>query len=236
MITQIIVSVGTLSIILQEVRAAAYTCPPRFPCPNVHVKPWTEQASWLHSERSKMVERLKLMMRKSDPLLLQQLHQSYTEAAQAFSLEEGKQQRRNSSRHKSMSRIKGLDTMALPEQSDGLGKTEFVVSMLVSLGCIEWADAIPVMKHFDALDQRGAGKLYAEDLELIAAREEANKKLASTRRLLADKMRASGIKDKKAQAQQHHVAAARKYEESGDYSAAARELEQTGARPLSHAS
>ena len=33
MITQIIVSVGTLSIILQEVRAAAYTCPPLFPCP-----------------------------------------------------------------------------------------------------------------------------------------------------------------------------------------------------------
>ena len=35
------------------------------------------------------------------------------------------------------------------------------------LSCIyRWVDAIPVMQHFDMLDQRGAGKLCAEDLEL----------------------------------------------------------------------
>ena len=59
MVAQIIVSVGTLSVILQE-------------------------AGWLATERRKTVERLQLMMRKSDPSLLQELHQSYVDAAEAF--------------------------------------------------------------------------------------------------------------------------------------------------------
>ena len=52
----ILVSVGTLSAIFQD-------------------------AASLHTERKKMEERLQLMMRKSDPLLLEELHTSYVEAA-----------------------------------------------------------------------------------------------------------------------------------------------------------
>ena len=202
------------------------------------------------------------------PTFLQELHQSYLEAAHAFSEQGGQQKKRgkrgvprdsasresresvgsNRRRSSGSSGEQGGEvllaatappaTRAPTPDVDGLGKTEFVVSMLVSLGCVEWAamqnrqpsrgfghnspsitprqrqvmlrvtslarasltanwqtgsgqpaiilafsfhlyicvhiymyiyrwvDAIPVMQHFDMLDQRGAGKLCAEELEL----------------------------------------------------------------------
>ena len=93
---------------------------------------------------------------------------------------------------------------------DGLGKTEFVVSMLVSLGCVEWVDAIPVMQHFDMLDQRGAGKLYAEDLELIAAREAQSNTLLQQQKMLAGIASRAGV-EKKVTKQSQHIVAAKKY-------------------------
>ena len=60
------------------------------------------------------------------------------------------------------------------QQAGGLDKAEFVVTTLVWLGCVNWSDAIPVMKHFDALDTNGSGRLGVEDLQMIAARAQAN--------------------------------------------------------------
>ena len=168
-------------------------------------------AIWLHDYQ---VERLQLMMRKSDPALLQEqhqshlylpthpspfthspthplthprthspthprtttaptflqeLHQSYLEAAHAFSEQGGQQKKRgkrgvprdsasresresvgsNRRRSSGSSGEQGGEvllaatappaTRAPTPDVDGLGKTEFVVSMLVSLGCVEWA-------------------------------------------------------------------------------------------------
>ena len=40
---------------------------------------------------------------------------------------------------------------------EGLDKTEFVVAMLVQLGVLDWAEALPVMRHFDILDSNHRG-------------------------------------------------------------------------------
>jgi hypothetical protein len=117
------------------------------------------------------------MMRKSDPTLLQELHQSYLEAAHAFSEKPGQPKKRGkrllpSARESASSRSSASaesrqccrvgsssgregsnseygeaphaasapgTTRAPTADVDGLGKTEFVVSMLVSLGCVECA-------------------------------------------------------------------------------------------------
>jgi len=88
-----------------------------------------------------------------------------------------------------------------------------------------WVDAIPVMQHFDMLDQRGTGKLYAEDLELIAAREAQSKELQQQRKLLAGLASRAGVEGKRTK-QSQHIVAAQKYESEGDYAAAARALEE----------
>ena len=103
------------------------------------------------------------------PTFLQELHQSYLEAAHAFSEQGGQQKKRgkrgvprdsasresresvgsNRRRSSGSSSEQGGEvllaatappaTRAPTPDVDGLGKTEFVVSMLVSLGCVEWA-------------------------------------------------------------------------------------------------
>ena len=54
----------------------------------------------------------------------------------------------------------------LAGRNTGLFISPVYVCAYMYMYIYRWVDAIPVMQHFDMLDQRGAGKLCAEDLEL----------------------------------------------------------------------
>lgn len=56
----------------------------------------------------------------------------------------------------------------LDRDGDGVDKCEFVVGMLVAMGCANELECAALMSRFDELDKDGSGKLDSEDIEEIA--------------------------------------------------------------------
>ena len=116
----------------------------------------------LMQSRQQQIQRIKLLMRKTDPDLLKQLHENHKAALE--------QERRRSRRRRGApstpgsprksfgdgSRISCGDQGEAEEPSpqyrdfsadQGMDKAQFVVGMLVELGVLKWEEADPVMRH-----------------------------------------------------------------------------------------
>ena len=121
----------------------------------------------LMQSRQQQIQRIKLLMRKTDPDLLKQLHENHKAAQErSFKQRERKRSRRRrgapstpGSPRKSFgdgSRISCGDQEEAEEPSpqyrdfsadQGMDKAQFVVGMLVELGVLKWEEADPVMRH-----------------------------------------------------------------------------------------
>ena len=123
----------------------------------------------LMQSRQLQIQRIQLMMRKTDPDLLKQLHESH-KAAQERSLKQRERKRarvrratagtsakqgsrRNSCCDDSISCGDQEETEERSPQyqdvsvDEGMDKAQFVVGMLEQLGVLKWEEADPVMRH-----------------------------------------------------------------------------------------